>query len=201
MIALLVGIGLLLGFVTQALHHIEPSWIAVLAVGILTAARIITLNTLRVVNWNFALLFGLLITLATIFARTGIDGWMAERLGGVASDLALTPLVFLLALSLFCFAISFVLRWQAAAPLVTIAFAPLASAAGIHPFLVGLIAVLAGNTFFLPYQSAAYLALYGGTGGKVFGHAQALPAAIAYAVWVMLAVAASVPAWRLMGLL
>ena len=84
---------------------------------------------------------------------------------------------------------------EAAAPLITIAIAPVASAAGVHPFVVGLIAV------FLPYQSTAYLALYTGTGGKLFTHTQALPTALAYGVWTIVAVALSVPVWRLMGLL
>jgi hypothetical protein len=30
---------------------------------------VVTANTLRAVNWNFALLFGVLISLATVFAR------------------------------------------------------------------------------------------------------------------------------------
>ena len=98
-------------------------------------------------------------------------------------------------------AVSFVVRWQAAAPLVTIALVPLASAAGIHPFVVGVIAVIACNGFYLPYQSTTYLALYSGTGGKVFTHAQARRAALAYGAWTLIAVALSVPVWRVMGLL
>jgi hypothetical protein len=67
-----------------------------------------------------------------------------------------------------------VCRWQAAAPLVTIALAPVATAAGIHPYIVGLIAVIACNEFFFPYQSTTYLALDAGTGRALFMHAQAL---------------------------
>ncbi len=108
---------------------------------------------------------------------------------------------FIAALTLLSFAVSLVIRWQAAAPLLTIALAPVASAAGIHPFVVGLVTVMACNVFFFPYQSTIYLALYHGTGGKVFTHAQARFTALAYALLVLLALCASVPAWRLMGLL
>jgi anion transporter len=200
-IALGVGIGLLLGFTTQPLHHVDPAWVALLAAGVLAATRVVTVATLRAVNWDFALLFGVLISLAAVFGRTGLDRWMAERIAAVAGDPSAAPVVFVVVVALLCFAISFVVRWQAAAPLITIALAPVASAAGVHPFVVGLIALLAGNGFFLPYQSTAYLALYSGTCGKLFTHAQALPAALAYGVWTMVALAASVPAWRLMGLL
>jgi di/tricarboxylate transporter/CRP-like cAMP-binding protein len=200
-IAVGVGLGMLLGFMSQPLHHIDPAWIAVLAAGVLTATRVVTVDTLRAVNWNFALLFGVLISLATVFARTGLDHWMADRAAAAAGDLAASPGVFLVVLALLCFAIGFVVRWQAAAPLITIALAPIASTVGVHPFLIGLVAVLAGNGFFLPYQSTTYLALYSGTGGKLFSHAQALPTALAYAFWTMVAIALSVPVWRLMGLL
>ena len=77
----------------------------------------------------------------------------------------------------------------------------LASASGVHPFIVGLIAVIACNGFFLPYQSTTYLALYAGTAGKLFTHLQATPAALADGIWTIIAVALSVPVWRLLGLL
>jgi hypothetical protein len=62
-------------------------------------------------------------------------------------------------------------------------------------------AVVACNGFFLSYQSTTYLALSGGTGGQLFTRAQAFPTAIAFAVWALIAAAARVPAWRMMGLM
>jgi di/tricarboxylate transporter len=200
-IALAVGIALLAGFVTQPFHRVDPAWVAVGAVGMLAATRVLTLDSLRAVNWNFALLFGVLISLAAVFKSTGLDRWIAGRAAATAGPLAATPIGFLLALSLLCMVVSLVVRWQAAAPLVTIALAPVASAAGIHPFVIGVIAVIACNGFFLPYQSTTYLALYAGTGGKVFTHREALGTALAYGACTLIAVALSVPAWRMMGLL
>jgi len=72
------------------------------------------------------------------------------------------------------------------------------SSAAIQPLPA---AVIACNGFFLPYQSTTYLALYAGTGGKLFAHAQAWPTALAYGGWTVLAVTVSVPVWRWMGLL
>lgn len=85
--------------------------------------------------------------------------------------------------------------------LLTIALAPVAGAAGINPLSVGLVALIACHTFFLPYQSSLYLALYHGTGGALFHHAQARPAALAYALIMLIALCASVPAWQAMDLL
>jgi anion transporter len=200
-IALGVGIGMLVGFMTQPLHGVDPSWIAVLAAGVLAATHVVTVNTLRAVNWNFALLFGVLISLATVFGHTGLDRWMADVVTANAGGLMASPALFVVALTLLCFAISFLVRWQAAAPLVTIALAPVASASGMHPFIVGLVAVIACNGFFLPYQSTAYLALCSGTAGKLFTHRQVVPTALAYGAWTLVAVVLSVPVWRMMGLI
>ena len=200
-ISFFVGAGLLLGFIAQPLHGIHPAWIAVFAFAALGAMRVVTLNTLRTVNWSFALLFGMLASMSKVFSDTGLDRWIAGAVSGLVGNLATEPVLFVAALTLLCFAVSFVLRWQAAAPLITIALAPVADAAGIHPFVVGLVALIACNGFFLPYQSTTYLAMYHGSGGKLFTHAQARPAAIAYGVVTLLALCASVFAWRAAGLL
>src|SRR4029450_8606286 len=95
-----------------------------------------------------------------------------------ARGLGAPPGLFVAALTLLCFAVSLLLRWQAAAPLLTIALAPVAASAGINPFVVGLVTVIACNGFLLPYQSTTYLALYHGTGGRMFTHRQGAPAAV-----------------------
>lgn len=200
-IAFAAGAGLLLGFITQPLHGVSPAWIAVLALAIMAATRVITVNTLRAVNWSFALLFGMLASMSGVFSATGLDKWIAGSVSGLVGGLATMPVVFVAVLTLLCFAVSFVLRWQAAAPLITIALAPVADAAGIHPFIVGLVALIACNGFFMPYQSTTYLAMFHGSDGKLFTHAQARPAALAYGVVTLFALCASVIAWRAMGLL
>jgi len=200
-IAFAAGAGLLLGFITQPLHGISPAWIAVLALAAMAATRVITVNTLRAVNWSFALLFGMLASMSGVFSTTGLDKWIAGSVSGLVGGLATMPVLFVAALTLLCFAVSFVLRWQAAAPLITIALAPVAEAAGIHPFIVGLVALIACNGFFMPYQSTTYLAMFHGSDGKLFTHAQARPAALAYGVVTLLALCTSVIAWRAMGLL
>ena len=185
---------------TEPFHRVDLPWIAVLAMAVLTASGLVNVNTLRSVNWNFALLYGVLLSLATVFGQTRLDRWIADRITATDGDLLASPAMFVISLVVLCFAISLFIRWQAAAPLITIALAPVASASGVHPFVVGLIAVIACNTFFLPYQSTSYIALYEGTAGKLFTHRQIIPMAIAYAAWTMVAIIVSLPVWRLMGL-
>lgn len=199
--ALIIGGGLLLGFITQPLHGMHPAWVAVLALAALAVTRLVTVETLQSVNWSFALLFGMLASLPEIFSVTETDRWLARLITGRMGDLGGEPALFLGVVTLLCFAVSLVVRWQAAAPLITIALAPVAAAAGINPVVIGIVSVIACNCFFMPYQSSTYLALYHGTGGTLFSHAQARPMAVAHGFLTLFAVVASVPFWRMMGLL
>jgi hypothetical protein len=200
-IAIAITVVLLVGFSTQPLHHIDPAWIGVVALAVLAGTGVLGANGLSNVNWSFALLSGILTSMSDVFADTQLDKWLAglatQTIGGLAS----TPVIFVAALTLLCYALSLVMRWQAAAPLLTISLAPVGLSAGIDPWIIALIALIACNGFFLPYQSTTYLALYHGTNGRLFTHRQARPTAVAYGVVTLLALCASVPLWRAFGLL
>jgi di/tricarboxylate transporter len=200
-IAALVVVFLLMGFVTQPLHGVDPAWLGAVAFVALTATGVVTAETLRAVNWNFVLLFGVLASMGEVFASTKLDQWLAGLVAGLLGGLASTPVLFVGVLALVCFGLSLVLRWQAAVPLLTITLAPLAGGTGIDPWVVAMVALLACNGFWLPHQSTIYLALYHGTGGRLFSHEQARPVALAYWLLTLLGLCASVPFWHLLGLL
>jgi DASS family divalent anion:Na+ symporter len=193
--------GLLLGLATQPLHGIDPAWLAVVALAALGAGGLVTADTLRGVNWSFALFFGMLAGLSGVLALTGVDRWLAGLVGALTGGLTEAPVTLVAGLAVLGFLLSLILRWQAAAPILTIAASPVAQAAGVSPLVVAVVATIACNGFIVPYQSTTYLALYHGTGGRLFDHRFARPAAVAYGVASLLALCASVPAWRWMGLL
>ena len=192
-VCLATGIGLLLGFATQPLHGVEPAWLAVLALGVLGVTGLVTADTLRGVNWSFALFFGMLASLSDVLAVTGVDRWLAHLVGAATGDLAGAPVAFVAGVAALGILLSLVLRWQAAAPILTIAAAP--GRGGRRAFATGgghrrHIACIG---FLVPYQSTTYLALYHGTGGRLFDPRLARPAALAYAVVSLIALCASVP--------
>jgi len=192
---------MLLGFVTQPLHGLHPAWIAVVALILLGAARVVTDETIRKINWSFALMFGILASMAAVFHATGLDQWITDTASSALTGMSGHSLLFLLAFTLVCVATNLVLRWQAAAPLLTIALAPIAIAANINPVIIGIIAVVVCNGFVLPYQSTVYLSLYHGTDGTLFTHAQARPLAFVFTALSFIAVIASIPYWYALGLM
>jgi di/tricarboxylate transporter/CRP-like cAMP-binding protein len=200
LIAIGVTIFLLVGFSTQPLHHLDPAWVGVIALAVLAGSGVLSAGGLGAVNWSFALLSGVLTSMSDVFSNTQLDKWLAGLATQLVGGLASTPVLFVAALTVLCFGLSLVMRWQAAAPLLTISLAPVGVGAGIDPWVIGLIALMACNGFVLSYQSTTYLALYHGTNGRLFSHNQARPTAIAYGVSTLVALCASVPVWRALGL-
>lgn len=201
LIAIGTTIFLLVGFSTQPLHHVDPAWVGVVALAVLAGTGVLSAGGLGAVNWSFALLSGVLTSMSDVFSDTQLDRWLAGIATQLVGGLTNTPVLFVAALTVMCFALSLVMRWQAAAPLLTISLAPVGVGAGIDPWVIGMIALMACNGFVLPYQSTTYLALYHGTNGRLFSHGQARPMAIAYGLATLVALCASVPLWQGLGLI
>jgi di/tricarboxylate transporter len=196
-----VLIALIAGFLTEPLHGIHGAWLGVAALGVLAAAGQLDGNMLRTgVNWNFLVFFGVITSLATVFSALEIDDWLAASLSGPVGVLGGNALLFCIALTLLGYALAFVVRWQAAAPLLALVAMPVAGAVGVHPFLVALISLVSTQVWFLPSQSTVYLALYHGS-GELFTHQSVRKLAWAWGGLVLASVALAVPAWRWMGLI
>jgi di/tricarboxylate transporter len=199
-LCLFVLAALIAGFLTEPLHGVNGAWIGVAALVVLAIGGGVDSTMLRTgVNWPFLVFFGAITSLATVFASLGIDAWLARILAGPISALSGSSLVFCLTLAIAGFALSFIVRWQAAAPLLTLVALPAASAAQVQPFLVALISIVSTHAWFLPYQSTVYLALYHGS-GELFTHAAARRLALLWGVLVLISIAAAWPVWRAMGL-
>lgn len=199
-LCLAVMVGLIAGFLTESWHGIHGAWIGVAALVVLAAGGALDTTMLRTgVNWPFLVFFGVITSLATVFQALQVDAWLAASLAGPIGAVGANSLVFCIALAIVGFALSFVIRWQAAAPLLTLIALPLAGAAHVNPFVVALICLVATQVWFLPYQSTVYLAFYHGS-GELFAHRAARTLAWLWGPLVLLAIAAAWPLWWMMGL-
>jgi di/tricarboxylate transporter/CRP-like cAMP-binding protein len=200
-LCLMVMVGMIGGFLTESIHGVNGAWVGVAALAALAAGRALDTTMIRNgVNWPFLIFFGAISSLAAVFGSLKVDVWLASRLSGPIEAMAGSGLLFCLALALIGFALAFVVRWQAAAPLLTLVALPAATAVGVHPFLVALISLVATQVWFLPYQSTVYLALYHGS-GECFTHAQARVLAWLWGPLVLVSIVCAWPVWHAMGLI
>src|SRR5438552_154083 len=125
-------------------------------------------------------------------ARFSWLGWLAA---------ALPVGIFCLAGAAATMLLRFVLPSRPTMLLLSLAVVPAAPQLGISPWLAGVTVLLAANVWILPYQGLEYLIAREATGGQAFDDRQGTRMGAALTAVRFVAIAASVPFWKLMGLL
>lgn len=197
-----VTIGLvLLGFMTQGLHSINPAWLAVGGFLFLVSTGVVDRATLRKMDWGFLLLVGSLISLADVTTAAGLTDQLTTLIAPVLQPLSTLPFLFLGAVALLTVIIRLAVPIQQAVMVMVIALLPLAMQMGYHPFLIVLVVLTLSNTWLLPQSNSMYLTVFSGTDEQSFTHQQVRPLALAHALIGLLAVVVCTPYWHLLGLL
>jgi di/tricarboxylate transporter len=192
---------LLTGMLLEPVLHIDPAWLATLALVIVLAGGVVDQATFRGgMQWGFLILFGLLVGSGAVFHSVGIDRWIGREFAPLAR-LAGQPAVMVALLGLFVAACRLVLPRVPANFLLILAFVPVASQLGLSPWLVGFVALTVGNTWLLPSLSDFYILMRDGTRGEMFTDRDGLRVGVMLTVLVVIAITASVPYWRAVGLI
>ncbi len=106
-----------------------------------------------------------------------------------------------MALAVAVMASRIVLPSRPAILLLALAFVPAAPALGISGWVAGIVVMLAANVWVLPYQGLEYLMLREATGREAFTDRQGIVIGATLAALRLVAIAASIPWWRALGLL
>jgi divalent anion:Na+ symporter, DASS family len=199
-ITALVALAVLIGWITQPWHGIDPAWLTLAGLCFLLAVGVLDRTALQgQVDWSFLLFMGMAFSLADLAAHVGADAWFAMQARALLGEVT-SPAAAVTAAVLITVALRFALPWQTAVPLLTVALTPFAQAAGLSPLIMALVALKAGNIFLLPQQSPYYLTLYYGTEERAFSHREARPFAWLYAAAILAGFLLSLSYWRMLGL-
>jgi di/tricarboxylate transporter/CRP-like cAMP-binding protein len=191
----------LIGFLTQGLHGINPAWLALAGFLILTGMNIVDKAALKGMDWGFMLLIGALVSLTEVTAKTGISTYLTSWVGSFLEPLGSSPYLFIAALSVLTLAVSLVVTAQQAIIIMVMSLVPITVHLGYSPFVVALVVLAMGGGWILPQQNPVYMTVLAGTEGKAFTHKQVRPLAIVQALITLLAVLASIPFWQALGLI
>ncbi|MBI4515658.1 MAG: anion permease [Deltaproteobacteria bacterium] len=192
----------MLGWISGPYHGVDAAWVAMSGLAVLLAADLLDRATFRAgIYWDFLFYLGAVLGLTGVVRHVGVDRWIIDLLTPMLAPLAASPGRFLLMMALVIFAARFVLPSFPLVSLLTITVVPIAAGAGIDPLPLVLVLCTAVTVWFLPYQSTYYLALYFSTKEKAFTHGQVRLLAWSYGLIYLLAIAAAIPYWRLLGLL
>lgn len=188
-------------FVGAPLVGVDPVWPALVGVVALVGFGALDASAIRSgMNWPLLLFLGVMSGLGDVFAAAGLSDWLGAELGRALAPLTASPTPFLLVATLLGTLLSVLVRWQAAAAVLTVVLLPLTGAVGVHPWVLAICVLAGANTWLFPQQSTGYLAVYHGSEGRLFSHEQARPLALAYPAFVLVGVLVSIPWWRALGL-
>ena len=199
-IAILAAGLLLAGLIAQPVLNLEPAWLAILALVVVTAGALDRERFRAGIDWGFLMLFGALLGSGNVMQATHVDRWVAAGLVERTSALG-DPGLVLIAIAAATILLRFILPSRPTMLLLALAVVPAAPQLGISPWLAGLTVLLAANVWIFPYQGLEYLIAREATGGQAFDDRQGTRIGAALTAVRFIAIAGSVPAWKLMGLL
>jgi len=197
-------IAALILFTTEKLHHIPTAGTALLAFLCLMVFRVVTLPEISSgVNWDIINFFGVVVSLTAIFVKAGISDWARPFIEPTILSLAVTPVTFLLVITVGFWLIRFIdVPWGFSTVALTAPlFIPLYQQFGLHPALVSVAVIAAGNCFFLAYQQPFIMIGDAMSKSRGWSPAQVSLGGMVYAVSVIVAIVISSFYWRAMGLM
>jgi di/tricarboxylate transporter len=200
-VAAAAAVVLLGGLLAQPVLHVDTPWLALAALAVAMMGSGLDRARFRSsIDWGFLVLFGVLLGTDGVLRRVGVDQWVARLLVPVI-DLVHVPGVPILMLALVAMLCRLVLQRQPATLLLSLALIPAAAQLGLRPWIVGFVILVAANTWVHPYQSDWYRMLREMTAGEAFTGRHGVIIGGMLTVLTLLALAASIPYWRLLGLL
>lgn len=191
----------LIGWMTENIHGISAEIIAILALILISLFGDFNVTDFRQkIPWTTAVLVAGILSMANEFTATGLDKWLAGVLAPVMGPIVgniflFIPLVSIIIYLARCAIISVTV-------LGTIFFtvlAPLTSALGMSPMVLGFIIFTAAQIYNFSYQQPTEIAAIGATDGDV-AHKDIAKSSYAFMVMNIIALLASVPLWMALGL-
>lgn len=202
-ITLIVALTCLAFWMTQSLHKIPASIVALTGLCILLACNVYERADFRkLIVWDAIMFLGSVTSLGSVFGTLKIDAWLASLFGPVLAPFASNIFLYIAMLSIIVYVLRFfVISVGSAVAVLTLVFAPVTAAQGIDPFIAAFTVYCAGNVWNVFYNSIVWVVGYYATGGDMVEFKEMRKFSIAYMIISIIGLLASVPAWRMLGLL
>ncbi|SPF38240.1 divalent anion:Na+ symporter, DASS-family transporter (putative sodium:sulfate symporter) [Syntrophobacter sp. SbD1] len=155
------------------------------------------------VNWDIINFFGVVIGLSAMFAKAGVSDWAKPLIQPGILSMAHSPLVLLLVLTCILWAIRFIdIPWGFTTfALLSPVFIPLYQKFGLHPVLVSVAFIAAGNSMFMSYHQPFIIMSDTMTKSRAWSEKQVSIAGMLFAISIIVGIIVSTFYWKAMGLM
>jgi divalent anion:Na+ symporter, DASS family len=200
----LVGVCLFaVGVVVASFIHIDPPWTALTLLFALLLSGVLSPDEFRSqIDWPFLVFLAGIVGMVNSMRHLKLDTWLAGQLGWMGSYMVTDLPTFILLLTAVVTLIRLVVPISATIVIVATVFIPIAVVAGVNPWLVGFIILIVGELWFLPYQCSYYLQFRQLTADQgIYDENRFLLFNALMNVAKILAIYASIPFWKYLGVL
>ncbi|MFH1033437.1 MAG: SLC13 family permease [Pseudomonadota bacterium] len=191
-------------FATEKFHHISTPAVALFAFLALMLFRIVTFPEISTgVNWDIIYFFGAAISLSSILIKAGITGWMRPLIEPGVLAFADQPMMLLFVIVGGMWLIRFLdVPWGFSTIALTAPlFIPLHQVHHLHPALISVAVIAAGNSFFMSYQQPFITMGEAMTKSRAWTPGHVSAGGAVYAVAVLGGIFLASFYWKAMGLM
>ncbi|MGE5579481.1 MAG: SLC13 family permease [Bacillota bacterium] len=191
-------------WMTTRWHGIDGAAVSIGALVFLSAAGVLDRQAFQgKISWAGLVYVGITLNLAEVLPYLGIDTWLGSRIAPLFGPLARQPVLFFGALMLVVYLMrQFLISDFAVVTIMMLVLSPVATAAGINPWTIGIAThLMVQSIWLLPFQSDTYLVSHQAASGRLADQRKATLLSLAASALTLAAVLVSIPYWRYLGLL
>lgn len=188
---------------TEPWHHLSATLIALISLSLLLGLNVLPRDSFRSsIPWDSLIFIGIILNLSLVFEHLGINQWLVSIFYPVINHFSSNLVLFMVVLASVTYIVRlFIVSELAYISIFMVFLIPLAQQAGIHPWVVGAIVYCSVNPWIVPYQNSILYTAHYASGGDVVDLKRLSMLSVVYMVGSIIALIASIPLWRLLGII
>lgn len=201
--AIVSVISLLTGLITSSWHQVPSAWVSFAIFFILLTSGILNKNDFKNgINWPFLFYLGAIIGIMQCVREIGIDSWITSGFDGLLNFAEDDSLRFIFLIYIISWLGGILFGTVAAPALLFTIFLPIAHHTAMSSWLVAFIILMATEAWIFPYQSS-YFICYEEIihSQRAYNLKPTLKINLFFVLIRLLAILASIPFWKMMGVL
>ena len=189
-------------WVSESWHGISAAVVALIGMCILLSTNVMDRKSFRAnIAWDATIFIGCSTGLGTVFSKAGITEWVSTSFAPYLEPLFSNIFVLIIASVLIIAILRFAFVSQTALMTIfTVASAPFAIVAGMHPFIPGFIALVTVNVFNTSYHNGTFITTMAAS-DQMVEVKQVRKMSYVYMAACIIGLICCIPMWKAFGLM
>ncbi len=206
-ISALIAIGLVItGILTATYHKVDIAWMSMTIMVVLLLIGSLKRDDIGArVDWTVIIFIASIITWVPVMKLTGLDKLVFSYFSWIGVYMKTQLPLFILGLSVFIVVLRLALPEIVAEILLVTLLLPLASQAGVSPWLIGFVVLTMCETYIFPYQAPYHLQLKNHLANlgqdELYEEAKVIRYNVLLTLARIVAIYASLPFWKYLDIL